>query len=47
MAVVTPEAVSVNPVVAAIGSQRRSLLGLRPRQIDGCQLFPESLGIGR
>ena len=47
MAVVTAEAVSVNPVVAAIGSQRRSLLGLNPRQIDGCQLFPERLDICR
>ena len=47
MAVVTAEAVSVNPVVAAIGSQRRSLLGLNLSQIDGCQLFPERLGICR
>jgi len=47
MAVVTAEAVSVNPVVAAIGSQRRSLLGLNPSQIDGCQLFPERLDICR
>ena len=47
MAVVTAEAVSVNPVVAAIGSQRRSLLGLNPSQIDGCQLFPERLGFCR
>ena len=47
MAVVTSEAVSVNPVVAAIGSQRRSLLGLKPSQIDGCQLFPERLDICR
>ena len=47
MGVLTAEAVSVNPVVAAIGSQRRSLLGLNPSQIDGCQLFPERLGICR
>lgn len=45
MAVVIPEVVGVNAVMAAVVSQRHSLLGLRPIQIDGCQLSPERFGI--